>query len=179
MPVTTPRRDVARNRARILEAARATLAAGEPLQLNAVAHRAEVGVGTVYRHFPTPEALREGLVEHRFTELIALAAAVADDDDPGAALRRFLADALGVYAADPEFAAVTTSASAERPETAELRAELQTAFGTLVDRAATRLRPGYDGTDLLVLVCGLGYSARLRPVRASAYIDALLDGLLR
>lgn len=179
MPVTTPRRDAARNRARILDAARATLAAGEPLQLNAVAHRAEVGVGTVYRHFPTPEALREGLVEHRFTELIALAAAVGADDDPGAALRRFLADALGVYAADPEFAAVTTSASAERPETAELRAELQAAFGTLVDRAATRLRPGYDGTDLLVLVCGLGYSARLRPARASAYIDALLDGLLR
>lgn len=173
------RRDAARNRERILEAARSVRDAGEALQLNAVARRAEVGVGTVYRHFPTPEALAEGLVEHRFVRLAALAAAAAEDPQPLAALRRFLDEALTDYAEDPLFAAATTAPDPARAETARLRAELLDAFGVLVRRAAADLRPGLDATDLMVLLCGLAYSVRLRPARADAYLDALLAGVLR
>jgi len=50
------RKDAARNRGRIMDAARALVNDRKPLQLNAVAQAADVGVGTVYRHFPTPEA---------------------------------------------------------------------------------------------------------------------------
>lgn len=172
------RRDVARNRRRILDAAREICQAGEPLQLNTVARRAEVGVGTVYRHFATPEALREGLVEYRFVELIALTRDAVGAADPVSALRMFLSRAFRVYAEDPVFAAVTTSARVERAETEALRTELVGGFTEIVERAATDLRPGLDGTDLLILVCGIGYSARRRPEKASEYLDALLTGLL-
>jgi len=177
--MTTMRRDAARNRDRILDAARAAREAGEALQLNAVARRAEVGVGTVYRHFPTPEALAEGLVEHRFVELTVLARVRIADPHALAGLRRFLGVALSAYAEDPAFAAASVSASPAREETRVLRAELIEAFAALVHRAAAHLRPGLDAVDLMVLVCGLGYSVRLRPERATAYLDALLAGVLR
>lgn len=173
------RRDAVRNRDRILAAARAARDAGEPLQLNAVARRAEVGVGTVYRHFPTPEALAEGLVEHRFADLTALARAEADGIDELAALRRFLDVALRDFAADPAFAAASVTAAPARQETRLLRDELVAAFAVLVRRAAARLRPGLDAGDLMVLLCGLGYAVRLRPDRATAYLDALLAGVVR
>ncbi|MGT2426676.1 TetR/AcrR family transcriptional regulator [Amnibacterium kyonggiense] len=177
--MTTMRRDAVRNRERILDAARIALDAGEALQLNAVARRAEVGVGTVYRHFPTPEALGEGLVEHRFVRLLEVASAAADDRQPLAALRRFLDQALRDYADDPLFATASVSPDPARTETARLRAELLDAFGVLVRRAATHLQSGLDAGDLMVLLCGLAYSVRLRPARAGAYLDALLAGVLR
>lgn len=177
--MTTLRRDALRNRERILAAARALAADGEPLQLNAVARAAEVGVGTVYRHFGTPEALAEGLVEWRFVELTDAARAAAREPDAALALRRFLSAALDAYTADPLFADATVTSTPSRPETVTLRGELVDAFGALVDRAAERLRPGLDPADLMILVCGLGYSTRLRPERGRAYLEALLDGVLR
>jgi AcrR family transcriptional regulator len=177
--MATLRRDAARNRARILRAATATREAGEPLQLNAVARRAEVGVGTVYRHFPTPEALAEGLVEHRFIELTALARTEAGAVDELAALRRFLEVALRGFADDAGFATASVTTAPARAETLVLRAELVEAFAVLVERAAARLRPGLDAGDLMVLLCGLAAAVRLRPGRATAYLDALLAGVVR
>lgn len=176
---TTLRRDAARNRERILAAARTLAGTGEPLQLNAVARAAEVGVGTVYRHFGTPEALAEGLVEWRFTELTDAARAAADEPDPVVALRGFLSAALEAYAADPLFADATIASSPSRPETVALRRELIAALGVLVERVSGRLRAGLDPTDLMILMCGLGYAARLRPSRGRAYLEAMLDGVLR
>ena len=175
----TLRRDAARNRDLILAAARELSAEGESLQLNSVAHRAEVGVGTVYRHFATPEALGETLVEHRFSELIEAAARAANTLEPVEALRTFMTEALQANADDPAFAAASVNASPARPETAALRAELIDAFTPLVRGAASSLRPGLDGSDLLVLLCGVGYSARLRPEKSSQYLNALLTGVLR
>lgn len=74
-PQTALRKDAARNRCRIMDAARALASSRKPLQLNAVAQAADVGVGTVYRDFPTPEALIEALAEDRFTVLIRQATA--------------------------------------------------------------------------------------------------------
>jgi AcrR family transcriptional regulator len=178
-PAQPLRRDAARNRQRILDAARCIVDDGDALQLNAVAARAEVGVGTVYRHFPTPDALREGLVEGRFTELLAIADQASALPDPAAALRTFLDAAMRAYTDDPTFAAISTSPALERPETAALRAELVHAFTRLVQGAEPSLQTGLDATDLLVLVCGAAYSARQRPERAGAYLDALWRGVLR
>ena len=61
------RADARRNRARILEAARELFASEDPdVQIDDVARRAGVGVGTVYRHFPDKEALMGELVRERF-----------------------------------------------------------------------------------------------------------------
>lgn len=176
--MSTLRRDAARNRERILTAARELSAEGEPLQLNVVARRAEVGIGTVYRHFGTPEALSEGLVEHRFRELIAGARVAAEQTDSVEAVRGFLASALEVFVADPTFAAASVNAAPVRDETRALRAELIDAFGTLVTRAAQHLKPGLDALDLMILVCGLGYSVRLRPEKSALYMEAFLDEII-
>jgi AcrR family transcriptional regulator len=64
------RADARRNRERILKAARAVFAdQGMHSQIDDVAKRAKVGVGTVYRHFPTKEALLDALVRERFEEI--------------------------------------------------------------------------------------------------------------
>jgi len=176
--MATLRRDAARNRERIITAARELGASGESLQLNAVARRAEVGIGTVYRHFASPEALSEGLVEHRFAQLIADARSAAEDADALGALRGFLSKSLEVFVDDPAFASASVNASPVREETRELRDQLIEAFAALVSRSESSLRPGLDALDLMILTCGLGYSVRLRPERAAVYLEAMLDEVL-
>src|SRR3954462_1928388 len=68
------RRDAERTRQRILEAAREAFAEGGlAVTLDEIAHRAGVGVGTVYRRFPDKEELIDALFEERMGELVALA----------------------------------------------------------------------------------------------------------
>jgi AcrR family transcriptional regulator len=85
------RADAVKNRRRILEAAEATFSTeGVSVPIDTVAERAGVGVGTVYRHFPTKEALFEAIVVTRLEELLEMTRARADADDPGEALFSFL-----------------------------------------------------------------------------------------
>ncbi|WP_213817094.1 TetR/AcrR family transcriptional regulator [Glaciihabitans sp. dw_435] len=174
----TLRRDAARNRDRIMAAAKELSDAGQALQLNVVARRAEVGIGTVYRHFASPEALSEGLVDHRFIQLLAEAKFAAENPDALGALRHFLTESLGVFVEDPAFAAASVNASPVRDETRLLRNQLVEAFAILVRRSESHLRPGLDALDLMILTCGLGYSVRLRPEKSSAYLAAMLDEVL-
>ena len=91
-PTTAPRRlraDAIRNRAKVLDAARTAFAEhGAEAQMEDIARRASVGVGTVYRHFPTKQALREALVEASFDEKIAKVRTLLDEPDPWRALER-------------------------------------------------------------------------------------------
>jgi len=73
-PARKPRADSVRNRERVLRAARALFAAGGPeASLEAVARDAGVGIGTLYRHFPTREALFEAVYRHEVEQLVELA----------------------------------------------------------------------------------------------------------
>jgi AcrR family transcriptional regulator len=84
------RADAQRNRERILEAAEEIFAReGLAVPVDVVAERAGVGVGTVYRHFPTKEALFVAIVEARLHALVE-STRVADGDDPGRAFFGFL-----------------------------------------------------------------------------------------
>ncbi len=86
------RADARRNRARILDAAETVLAAqGLAAPIDDVAREAGVGIGTVYRHFPTKEALFEAVVVNRVQRLVEDAEALGDADDPGEAFFAFLA----------------------------------------------------------------------------------------
>ena len=85
------RADAVKNRARILEAAEEVFAAnGLSAPIDLVAEQAGVGVGTVYRHFPTKEALFEAIVLTGLQELVAAATAPADDQDAGEAFYAFI-----------------------------------------------------------------------------------------
>jgi AcrR family transcriptional regulator len=86
-----PRADAVRNRARVLEAAQAAFAAeGLAVPLDEIARRAGVGAGTVYRHFPTKEALFEAVILDRIIRFVDAARKLAAADDPGAAFVEFL-----------------------------------------------------------------------------------------
>src|SRR5882757_4468501 len=86
-----PRSDAVRNRERVLEAAKAVFSAGgSDASLEAVAKRAGVGIGTLYRHFPTREALFEAVYRREVDQLSELAGQLKSAPAPVDALRRWL-----------------------------------------------------------------------------------------
>ena len=85
------RADAARNRARVLEVAYETFAAeGLSVPIDEIARRAGVGAGTVYRHFPTKEALFQAVVADRMRRIIDDGHALLKSEQPGQALFAFL-----------------------------------------------------------------------------------------
>src|SRR3954466_10480747 len=89
--VRKPRVDAVRNRERVLEAAQAVFSAGGPdASLEAVARRAGVGIGTLYRHFPTREALFEAVYRREVDQLCELADQLRNEPKPVEALRQWL-----------------------------------------------------------------------------------------
>ena len=93
------RSDSRRNRARLVAEARQLLASrGVDVSLREIARAAEVGVGTLYRHFPTREELVDAVLEDAFEELTTLAEQALTEPDAWAGLRRFLEQALALHA---------------------------------------------------------------------------------
>jgi AcrR family transcriptional regulator len=90
-PARPLRADAARNRARVLEVAYETFAAeGLSVPIDEIARRAGVGAGTVYRHFPTKEALFQAVIADRMRRLVDDGYALLQSDGPGEALFSFL-----------------------------------------------------------------------------------------
>ena len=86
-----PRADAVRNRERVLEAAKAVFSAGgAEASLEAVARAAGVGIGTLYRHFPTREALFEAVYRREVQQLADLAEQLKKEAPPIEALRRWM-----------------------------------------------------------------------------------------
>ena len=86
-----PRADSIRNRERVLAAARAVFASsGAAGSLEAVARHAGVGVGTLYRHFPTRQSLFEAVYRREVEQLVELAAQLGAELPPLEALRRWM-----------------------------------------------------------------------------------------
>src|ERR1700692_397202 len=89
--VRKPRAAAVRNRERVLAAAKAVFSkGGADASLEAVAKRAQVGIGTLYRHFPTREALFEAVFRREVHQLSELAEQLKDETSPVEALRRWL-----------------------------------------------------------------------------------------
>jgi AcrR family transcriptional regulator len=90
-PVRALRADAARNRDRVLEVAYETFAAeGLSVPIDEIARRAGVGAGTIYRHFPTKEALFTAVIENRMQHLVDDGRALLESEGPGEALFGFL-----------------------------------------------------------------------------------------
>jgi AcrR family transcriptional regulator len=90
-PARQVRADAARNRARVLEVAYETFAEeGLSVPIDEIARRAGVGAGTVYRHFPTKEALFQAVIENRMQRLVDDGYALLKSDGPGEAIFTFL-----------------------------------------------------------------------------------------
>jgi AcrR family transcriptional regulator len=185
VPITSPdrlRADSARVRARMLEVARARVDAGDlDLPMNAIAKAAGVGVGTVYRHFPSRQALIEELAAASLGALTAEAVRAADDPDVAAALTGLLRAALHCLLTDPTLAVVLGAHEAACAGTIDLSRELLGAFLNLLDRAraAGVVRADLTGDDLRALICGLEHAVRVNGGEEAAdrYLDMLVKGL--
>src|SRR3954451_23771158 len=100
-PARPMRADAARNRARVLEVAYETFAAeGLSVPIDEIARRAGVGAGTVYRHFPTKEALFPAVIDDRVKSVVASGRALIDSVGPGEALFAFLREMVMMNAID-------------------------------------------------------------------------------
>lgn len=143
------RADAARNREKVLEAARELFAAqGFEVPLDEIAARAGVGPGTVYRHFPTKQALFQAVTEARVTAMIESASQPAQD------AREALFAFLGRMADE---AAVKRDMSDAITVSPELRKGLHAALGELLDNAqkAGQVRTDVTATDLVILMKGM------------------------
>jgi AcrR family transcriptional regulator len=144
------RADARRNREQVLRAAAEAFAAsGYGVPLDEIAARAGVGPGTVYRHFPTKEALFEAVTTARIEDLLADARRRAADADPGAAFFGFLARFREEADRKRDLPDALTVPSA-------LLADLHEAFGVLLRRAqeAGAVRAGVGVPDLIRLLKG-------------------------
>src|SRR5260370_25041689 len=156
-----PRADAIRNRELVLEAAKAVFSAGGPdASLEAVAKRAGVGIGTLYRHFPTREALFEAVYRREVEQLSELAEALKNEAAPVDALRRWLRSNVEFVATKKGMSAALALAV---HGSSELHAfsfdRLTKAVGALLDRAvaAGEIRADIGPEDLLRALVGMCY----------------------
>ncbi|MGW3073997.1 TetR/AcrR family transcriptional regulator [Kitasatospora sp. NPDC001132] len=184
---TTPlRKDAARNWERIVAIARALVDQGAALQLNDVARRAGLGVATVYRHFPTPEALLETVATPCLEALATYGEQALADTDPWRALESFLARVVEAQLTDAALPPVAAAAADALPRTTELKESLTLAGTTLLDRAreAGAVRPDLTADDLVPLMCGIAHAVGVhggtpadRAETAHRYLATLLEGM--
>jgi AcrR family transcriptional regulator len=149
------RADALRNRQKVLDAARAVFETeGLGVPLDEIARAAGVGPGTIYRHFPTQDALFEAVIEARVEDLVADARARAALPDAGEAFLGFLARLAGEAAMKKDLSDVLTA-----PPTVatELRRDMHAALETLLRRAqeSGAIRAGVRTEDLIALLKGL------------------------
>src|ERR1700737_3234637 len=110
--IRKPRSDAVRNHERVLESAKAIFSAGGPdASLEAVARHAGVGIGTLYRHFPTREALFEAVYRREVEQLSELADELKSEPEPVEALRRWLRSNVEFVATKKGMAAALTLAA--------------------------------------------------------------------
>jgi AcrR family transcriptional regulator len=171
-----------RNRAKVLEAARAAFAEhGAEAQMEDVARRAKVGVGTVYRHFPTKQALAEALIEERFDRTIAFVRELIETEpDPWRGIERCFEYCAATQERDRAWAAVLSlmAGGMMGPRDHQMR-ELLALEEQLIARAraAGVVRADLRAEDMPALFCALASVVQAGGRNWRRYLDLLLDGL--
>jgi AcrR family transcriptional regulator len=178
-----PRADALRNRERVLEAAKTVFSAGGPdASLEAVAREAGVGIGTLYRHFPTREALYEAVYRREVEQLGELAEELKGEAAPLEALRRWLRSNVEFVATKKGMATALALAAGPPSELTAFSFErLTKAIGMLLQRAvvAGEIRADITPEDLLRTLVGMCMLHDQPGWQASVVrmLDVLVDGL--
>jgi AcrR family transcriptional regulator len=180
-----PRADSARNRQLLMDAAKAGFAeVGLNVSLEEIARRAGVGIGTLYRHFPSREAVVEAVYRREVEHLAEAVPQLLETSPAGEALHKWM-HLFVDYIATKRLIAPSLGAAAGRTSTLyATSAELITrAISTLVKRAVASgdVRKDIDPPDLLRALVGVSYGNPDAGWEASArrLIDILMDGLRR
>lgn len=178
------RADAVRNREQVLEVADKVFAAeGMGVSTDEIARRAGLGPGTLYRHFPTKEALFMAVAVKRVNESIAEARRLADTDDPAAALFDYLGSLAAQFQARRNLIEVMAAGGQSLHQAhPELARELNNAIGALLRRAQAsgKVREDVGVSDVMNLVVGV-FSATTQfandPRAAKRLLKVVFDGL--
>jgi AcrR family transcriptional regulator len=168
---TALRADAERNRGLVLEAARAVFAEhGLEAGVAEVAERAGVGVGTIFRRFPTKNDLLAALLLRRVQEIVELARRATT-------FRQFMTEAAALHMSDRGFCDCVGSEVFDRPELAEAREEVRGLVDSLLGRAqrAGEVRADVTVDDIAVILLGVARSAPRDGWER--YLEFALDGL--
>jgi AcrR family transcriptional regulator len=177
-----PRADAVRNRLKVLEAAETVFdARGTTASTEEVARAAGVGIGTVFRHFPTKEALLEAVYVSRLRKLAEEAEELASAEDPGAAFFTFFARVVGYAATKNALSAALTEAGVDVSEAAgETGQGLRRALAALLSRAqdAGAVRGDVGLSEVMTLLVGVSQAAeRVQSEARDRALNVVFDGL--
>ena len=178
------RRDAERNRQRIMAAAREVFAErGLTATLDDVAHRAGLGVGTVYRRFPNKDVLIQALFQQRMDEVGKLAERSLTAPDAWRGFAGFVTGVCEMAASDRGLRDLTLSSNPHQEHLEDAKARFAPTIRALVERAKREgaLRPEIETEDippLLIMVNAVTeYTGVARPGLWRRYLAMLLDGL--
>lgn len=185
------RADARENHDRVLEvAAQAFERDGTGASLKAIAREAGVGIGTVYRRFPTREALVEAVYRQEVDRLCARGVALAATRPGVAGLREWMEEFVDFMAAKRGLGEALRAVLTSEDDRQETRDRLRAAIAALLPGAAgargagrlapgERIRTGINPNDLLMALGGITLIAAEERQRdlASRLLDLLLDGI--
>jgi AcrR family transcriptional regulator len=177
------RADARRNRVRLIEAAAHAFArSGVDASLEAIAREAGVGIGTLYRHFPTREALIEAVYRHEVEGLVAAAEELARTREPDVALSEWMQRFVGYIATKRGMRdSLRLLLESNSPLFAETSGLVPRTFRELMEKAvrAGTVRPDADSADVLHALSSI-YSATDGPDwqdRSRRLVSLIMDGL--
>lgn len=175
------RADAELNRSRILDAARAGLAASGDASMQSIAKRAGIGQGTLYRHFPTRESLVLEVHRHDVAELVDAAPALLAEHPPREALRLWL-DHLARYGQIKSGLAGAFHSATHKQLAGEGYGPVLNAITMLLDacKGVGAVRRDVEAEDVLLLV---GFLWRIETddnwaVRTARLLDLVMEGLV-
>lgn len=179
----TLRADARRNRERIMSAGRELFAReGPQVQMDEIAAHAGVGIGTVYRHFPTKEALLTAMVRERFQEFAEIARRAEELPDPREALQNVIRGSAEAVEGDAGFQlAMMGSNDLEWEGIEKEKAALAEIVGRIISRAAAAgaTREDFCFDDFAMMMCGITSTMYYRPGNANwrRHMELILDGV--
>jgi len=178
------RRDAQRNHALLVAAAREVFAEqGVDARLDEIASRAGVGTGTLYRHFPTREALVEAIVAERIGEFLALAQHALTEPDAWTALVRFLEATLELQSGDRVLKEIFVRYPPGEGQLAETREQMRQLFEEILARARAQgvLRADFTLPDLALILWSfapvIDATKDAAPTAWRRHLHFILDGL--
>jgi AcrR family transcriptional regulator len=187
VPVATVRplrRDAELNRRKIIESARIVFSErGFGATLDDIAHHAGLGVGTVYRRFPSKEHLVEAMFVERMDEIREMAEQALEESDPWEGFTDFLLRTATMHSDDRGLREVMLSNSFGQERVAAAKERMIPLAIELVRRAkeSGQLRADFEATDLAIIHMMIGsvaeYTQDVQPDLWRRYLSVLLDGL--
>lgn len=182
-----PRADALRNRELLIEAARDVFARGGPeASLEAVARQAAVGIGTLYRHFPTREDLFHAVFSREMEQMVEMAEGLEGTNDQVEAVRGWLHSCVSMVETKRGMLGALSMVMTEdaKQTYAELNGRITAVVNHLLDAAAEggQIREGVTAEDLLQTMYAFCYAREPGPdwrANVVRLLDIFVDGLKR